>query len=266
MKILNFLGNRRKKNTVESWNVATMFGPNLNFAATEAYKLLRTNIMFSFSNEGLGHTVGITSSIQAEGKSSTACNTAYALSEAGKKVLLLECDLRRPSVGSKLGVARAPGLTNLLVSKEDYREYIQHCELAPELDILTSGDVPPNPSELLASNRMAKLMDQLRKDYDYIVVDLPPVTVVSDTLAASHILDGIVMVVRDGVSDNQMLAEAMRQLKMVNIRLLGFIYRDGDGISKKYGKKYSRRYYRYYKYYRSYNDYAKAGNAAEAKK
>lgn len=265
MKIFNFLGNRNKKHSSESWNISTMFGANLNFATTEAYKLLRTNIMFSFSEEGLGHTVGITSSVQAEGKSSTACNTAYALSEAGKKVLLLDGDLRRPSIASKLGIARSPGLTNLLISKGDYQEFIQRCEEAPALDILTSGDIPPNPSELLSSNRMARLMEQLRKDYDYIVVDLPPITVVSDALAASKVLDGLVMVVRDGVSDRQMLAEALRQLEMVNVRLLGFIYRDGDGIGKKYGRKYNKKYYRYYRYY-NYYEHTKKSSKTENNK
>ena len=86
--------NRKNQDKTEKWNVRTMFGPNLNFAATEAYKLLRTNLMFSFSDEDQCHVIGITSSVQSEGKSSTACNTAYALAEAGAKVLLLEADLR----------------------------------------------------------------------------------------------------------------------------------------------------------------------------
>lgn len=247
------LFSRKTKNKAESWNIRTMFGPNLNFAATEAYKLLRTNIMFSFPDEGAGHVIGITSSIQSEGKSSTACNTAYALSEAGCKVLLLEADLRRPSISSKLNVARVPGLTNLLVSRGDYREAVQRCSLAPKLDILTSGDIPPNPSELLTSNRMANLVEQLKTEYDYIVIDLPPVTAVSDALAVSKYLDGAIMVVRAGVSDQQMLAEAMRQLAMLNVRILGFIYRDTEAGGKKYGRRYNKKYYKY-KYY---NEYAK---------
>ena len=124
---------RKKKKHSEIWNIKTMFGPNLNFAATEAYKLLRTNIVFSFSDEGAGRAIGITSSVQSEGKSSTACNTAYALSEAGYKVVLVEADLRRPSIGNKLGVARTPGLTNLLITRGDYLEALQHCDLAPKL-------------------------------------------------------------------------------------------------------------------------------------
>ena len=243
---------RGKHDHAEAWNIRTMFGPNLSFAATEAYKLLRTNIMFSFSDEGEGYVIGISSSIQSEGKSSTACNTAYALSEAGCRVLLLECDLRRPTIGAKLNIARAPGLTNLLTSRTEYRELVQKSPAAPKLEIITSGDIPPNPSELLSSNRMAKLIEQLRQEYDYIVVDLPPITAVSDALAMSRFLDGVIMVVRSGVSDQQMLAEALRQLEMVSVRILGFAYRDTGNVGTKYGKRYAKKYYKYY------NEYAKS--------
>lgn len=247
------LFSRRKKHSTEEWNVRTMFGPNLNFATTEAYKLLRTNLMFSFSNEGKGHVIGITSAVQEEGKSSTAANAAYALAESGSRVLLLEGDLRRPTLGSKLGVAKTPGLTNLLVSRDNYKDMIQKSSYAPKLDIIASGDIPPNPSELLTSNRMANLVEQLRSDYDYIVIDLPPVTAVSDALAVSKFLDGVVMVVRAGLSDQQMLAEALRQMEMVGIRVLGFVYRDADASGKKYGRQYKKKYYKYYnKYYRDY--------------
>ena len=232
------------KEKEEKWNPRTMFGPNMNFATTEAYKLLRANLMFSFSDEDQCHVIGITSSVQNEGKSSTACNTAYALAESGSKVLLLEADLRRPSVATKLGLARTPGLTNLLISKGDYKEAIQHNDKAPALDIITSGDIPPNPSELLGSGRMSRLMEQLKTQYDYIVVDLPPVTVVSDAVTVSKLLDGVVMVVRSVVSDKNLLAEALRQLKLVNARILGFVYRDTES-----GKKYGKKYYKYYTEY-----------------
>lgn len=245
------LFNRRQIQEDEVWNVRTMFGPHLNFAVTEAYKLLRTNIMFSFSDEGRGKVVGVTSAVQSEGKSSTACNTAYALAEAGCRVLLLEADLRRPTISSKLGIERTPGLTNLLVTRGDHRDVIQRCSLAPNMDIIASGDIPPNPSELLGSNRMAQLMEKLQQEYDYVVVDLPPVTVVSDAVAMSKLLDGVVMVVRAGVTDQQLLAEALRQLEMVNVRILGFAYRDVEGSGKKYGHKYGKKYYKYY------SDYAK---------
>lgn len=241
--------NRKNKEKTEKWNIRTMFGPNLNFAATEAYKLLRTNLMFSFSDEDQCHVIGITSSVQSEGKSTTACNTAYALAEAGAKVLLVEADLRRPSIGSKLGLAKTPGLTNLLISKADFQEIVQHCSLAPKVDVITSGDLPPNPSELLGSGRMGRVMEQLKQQYEYIVIDLPPVTVVSDAIAISKLLDGVVMVVRSETSDRKLLAEALRQLNMVNIRILGFVYRDTDAGKKKYGYRYSKKYYKYYAEY-----------------
>lgn len=247
---------RKKKRAAESWNIKTMFGPGLNFAVSEAYKLLRTNVQFSFSDEGRGHVIGVTSSIQAEGKSSSVCNLAYAMAEDGARVLLIDTDLRRPSIAAKLGLARSPGLTNLLVSKGDYREVIQHCAAAPRLDVIAAGDVPPNPSELLGSNRMARLMEELCRDYDYILVDLPPVTVVSDAIAMSKVLSGVIVVVRSAVAEQKLLAEALRQLKLVNVRILGFVFRDSDRSGAKYGNKYGRKY-KYYKYYRSYAESGK---------
>lgn len=240
---------RRHKNNAENWNIKTMFGPNLNFATTEAYKLLRTNVMFSFVDSGEGHVIGITSAIQSEGKSSTACNLAYAMAESGNKVLLVGGDLRKPSVANKLGIARVPGLTNVLVGKFAAEDVVQKCDLAPKLDIITAGDIPPNPSELLSSERMAELVGQLRKQYEYIVVDLPPVTAVSDTIAISKYLDGVIMVVRAGVSDQLMLSEAKRQLDLVNVRILGFVYRDRNTIGKKYNYRYRKKYYKYYNEY-----------------
>ncbi len=240
------LFSHRARNDREDWNVRTMFGPNLSFAATEAYKLLRTNIMFSFSDEGEGYVIGISSSIQSEGKSSTACNTAYALAEVGKSVLLLEADLRRPTITSKLGLEKGPGLSNLLVTRTDYKEVLQQCPMCAGMHVITSGNIPPNPSELLASNRMTRLMQQLKADYDYIIVDLPPITPVSDALAISKFLDGMIMVVRGGVSDQKMLAESMRQLEMVDVRILGFVYRDADTYRKSYGQRYGKKYYNTY--------------------
>ena len=241
--------NRKKSNHTEKWNARTMFGPGMNFSVKEAYKLLRANIMFSFSDSDRGHVIGVTSSLQSEGKSSTACNVAYVLAEAGARVLLLDADLRRPSVAIKLSLSPTPGLTNLLVSKGTYQDLLQHNAMTPEMDVLTSGDIPPNPSELLGSDRMEKLMQELVKDYDYVIVDLPPVNVVSDAIAMSRMLDGVIMIVRNGVSEQRMLDEAMRQLKLVNLRVLGFVFRDNAVPGSKYGKKYGNKYKKYYAEY-----------------
>lgn len=244
------LFSRRAKNIEEKWNVRTMFGANLNFATTEAYKVLRTNLKFSFPDDGLGKVIGVTSALQSEGKSTTAANIAYALAQEQEKVMLLEGDLRRPTVASKLGLARRPGLTNLLVNRESGNEVVQQSPHAPNVDVICCGDIPPNPSELLGSGRMAQVLEQLRKEYHYIIVDLPPVTVVSDAIAVSKCLDGMVIVVREGVSDRKQLAEAMRQLSMVGIRILGFVYRSADSATKRYG-------YKRYKKYSYYSEYKK---------
>lgn len=242
------LFSRRVKNIEEKWNIRTMFGPNLSFAVTEAYKLLRTNLTYSFADTGVGKVIGVTSAVQSEGKSSTACNIAYAMAESGEKILLLEADLRRPTVAAKLGVARRPGMVNMLVNRESNSDVVQQSAAAPNLDIITSGDIPPNPSELLGSERMAQVMEQMRREYDYIIVDLPPITVVSDTIAMAKSLDGIVVVVRGDHTEKRLLAEAMRQLNMVNMRVLGFVYRDSDESSKSYGYKYKykKKYYSEY--------------------
>lgn len=223
-----------------------IFTNNLSFAAAEAYKLLRTNIMFSFSGEEKCRIIGITSSVRGEGKSTTACNLAYALSQAGKKTLIIDGDLRLPSVSVKLSLKQTPGLSNLLVSKKVGKSLVQHCSAAPELDIITSGDCPPNPSELLGSERMKELLASFANEYEYIIVDLPPIADVTDALVISKFLDGIIMVARNGVVDKSELADALRQLKLVDVRILGFAYRDAAESKKSYGKKYGKYYKSYY--------------------
>ena len=244
------LFSRKAKKTEDKWNVKTMFGAGLNFAASEAYKVLRTNLKFSFPDDGQGKIIGVTSAVQSEGKSTTACNVAYALAEEQDKVILIEADLRRPTVAAKLAVARRPGLTNILVNRENEEDIVQRSSYAPNVDIICSGDVPPNPSELLGSERMAEVLADLRKKYRYIIVDLPPITVVSDALAISKSLDGVVMVVREDVSDRKQLGEAMRQLNMAGVRVLGFAYRSAEDSNKRYS-------YRKYKRYGYYTEYKK---------
>ena len=240
---------KKKKKEQDKWDIRTMFGPGLNFAAAEAYKLLRTNLMFSFSGEQKCRVIGIASAIEEEGKSTVICNLAYSISQSGASVLLIDGDLRKPTIAHKLGVDRIPGLTNLLVSRESYKKFIQQSPHAPGVDLLTAGDIPPNPSELLSSVRMQEIVQQMSEDYDYILIDLPPVTVVSDTIAISKNLDGVILVVRNGIAQKKPLAEMMRQLELVNVRVLGFVYRDLQNVNSRYYKNYKCKY-RYYRYYR----------------
>ena len=164
--------------------------------------------------------------------------------ETGKRVLLLECDLRIPSVSDKLRLDREPGLTNLLISREPFQTFIQHSSMAPAIDIITAGSFSPNPSELLSSARMEAVLTQMEQSYDFIIVDLPPVLAVSDTLVMSRLLDGVLLVVRKGIARRRELADTMRRLKLVNARVFGFVFKETTGAKGSYQKKY----YDHYRY------------------
>lgn len=221
-----------------------LIGMQLSFAASEAYKLLRTNLMFTLPDEKQCKVIGLTSSISGEGKSVTSVNLAYTLAEASKRVLLIEMDLRLPTVSKTLSLNKSPGLSNLLVGLSKTEEVLQPSNIHPNLCVITSGDLPPNPSELIGSEKMVFVVEVLSQNFDYIVLDLPPVNAVSDALAVSKMTDGMIMVVQQGYSNQRELKEAMRQLEIVNANILGFVLTRAD---LKGGKKY-RKYKKYKKY------------------
>lgn len=231
-----------------------MIGPSLSFAGAEAYKLLRTNIMFSFSDnsEPRGKIIGVTSSIPGEGKSITLLNLAYTFAETKKKVLLIEGDMRLPTLANRLKLKHSPGLSDLLVGMKSINNAIQRFTTAKEgadpvfFDVIVSGTIPPNPSELLGSSRLESLLHTLAEYYDYIFLDQPPVTAVTDALITSSKTDGTIIVVRNNHASRNALTETMRQLKLVDAHILGFVY---NGAVAEGGKYYKRGYYKkgYYK-------------------
>lgn len=229
---------------------AYLIGPKMNFAAAEAYKLLRTNLMFSFSGETEHRVVGLTSAFHGEGKSLTSINLAYTLAEAEKSVLLIDGDMRLSNVAKTLELSSKPGLSNLLVGLNSVNSAIQECSIplkdGDELtfDVIVAGDVPPNPSELLGSNRMNILLDKLKERYDYIILDLPPVMAVADALVVSHMVDGLFVIVRKDRTTRSALAETMRQLELVDARILGFVFNAAsESEHGYYSKKYKKGYY-----------------------
>ena len=232
------------------------YGNEMSFAAKEAYKLLRTNLTFALSNTdvGRGHIVGITSALRGEGKSTTTINLASVLAEQGDHVIVVEGDLRLPSLKKKLKMRRRAGLSNVLIARADPLEYIQVCKVGGVqekdicFDLLPAGEIPPNPSELLGSRRMEEVLNVLAKQYDYILLDLPPVTAVSDALVATKLVDGVVMVVRNEYTDTGSLNEAIRQLQQVEGKILGFVFTCADSSRSRYSKKYKYRYYNYSEY------------------
>ena len=207
-----------------------------NFAATEAYKLLRTNVMFTLPDEGRCRIVGITSSMRGEGKSTTAINLAYVMALAGKKVLLIDADLRLPSVSKKLGVSSPKGLSETLIEAEPDLSGVIHMDVAEGFDILTSGAIPPNPSELLGSPHMKRFMEKTSGGYDFIIVDLPPVNVVSDALAISSALDGMMVVVRNNHTKRRELNKCLRALELSGVRTIGVVMNAEGGGKRTYSK------------------------------
>lgn len=212
-------------------------GDNLSFAAAEAYKLLRTNLNFSLpANEGC-KIIGVTSALKGEGKSTTSVNIAYTMAQSGQKVLLLETDLRLPTLAKRIRVRSKPGLSNLLVGQCSGNEILQKSGLLPNLWVATAGDIPPNPAELLGSKNMAMTLTALSEVFDVIIVDLPPVTVVTDAAIMSKLVHGMVVVVRQNYCVRGAVDEVIRQLRFADAKILGFVMTGADTQSKNY-KRY----------------------------
>lgn len=224
-----------------------IFGAGLNFAAAEAYRLLRTNLLFAlpFSSLTGGETcriVGITSSLSGEGKSTTALNLGYVLAESGKKVLIVEADMRLPTISARLKIRRRAGLSNLLAGLCEAFDVVQPSGIQEKLWVMSAGAVPPNPSELLGSEQMKAALKQLAAGFDFILLDLPPVNEVSDALVVSRLTHGMIMVVRQGYATRSSVAEAIRQLEHVNAKVLGFVMTYTENLNKKYKSTYKGRY------------------------
>lgn len=241
------------KKTAEEQDTEKIFGSELSFAAREAYKLLRTNLMFSLPSTegGSGHIIGMTSALRGEGKSTTTINLARVLAEQDKKVIVVEGDLRLPSLRKKLNIQVENGLSHVLISRANPLDYVRPCNVGKMddkeiyIDLLMAGAIPPNPSELLGSRRMEEVLNILAGEYDFVLLDLPPVTAVSDALVATKLVDGVVLVVRNEHCNTGSLNEAIRQIQLVEGKILGFVFTCANSNRGVYRKKYNYRYYSY---------------------
>lgn len=224
------------------------------FAVVEAYKTIRTNLTYLLSSSDT-KVFGITSPEAGEGKSTTAVNMAIAFSQLGDKVLLIDADMRKSSIHKKLKIENAAGLSNILAGFNNYKEAINH--ISDTFDVITAGQVPPNPSELLGSVRFKELVDTVGKEYSYVIIDTPPVDVVTDALVIAPQTAGLVLVVKDQVTPTDSISRAIEAAKFANINLLGAIM---NATNPKSGRGYGYRKYGYrkYRYYRKYG-YSKYG-------
>ncbi len=223
------------------------FGAGLNFAASEAYRLLRTNLLFALPASSLHsgeacRIVGVTSSMSGEGKSTTALNLGYVLAESGKKVLVVEADMRLPAISGWLKLEQRVGLSSLLAGLCTEREAIQPSGIQERLWIMNAGPIPPNPTELLGSERMETTLRNVAGVCDFIILDLPPVNEVSDALVVSHLIHGMIMVVRQGYATRSSVGEAMRKMENVGVKVLGFVMTRAERQGTKYKSYYKGKY------------------------
>jgi non-specific protein-tyrosine kinase len=190
-------------------------------ARAESFRTLRTNLQF-VDIDHPPRTVVITSAIPGEGKSTTACNLAITLAQAGIRVALVEGDLRRPKVADYLGVEGSVGLTSVLIGRATLDEALQGWGRGG-MAVLASGPVPPNPSELLGSGHMVALLRQLQQRFDVVIIDAPPLLPVTDAAVLTRICDGAVLVVRFGKTKREQVEQAVEALRTVDARMLGSV-------------------------------------------
>ncbi len=229
----------------------TLLDGNVAFQVTEAYKNLRTNLTFALSTKN-SKVFAVSSAMAGEGKSTLAANTAIAMAEAENKVLVIDCDLRKPVQHKMFKLNNTRGLSTLLGGIHSFKEVVNE-GVAENLDVITCGPIPPNPSELLSSDKMKVLLEELSKYYDYIVLDTPPINIVTDALTLIDSIAGFLLTVKHRVSTYDTLGVAIESIKMANGSILGVVINSVEVSSGKYGGKYNYRYKYRYKYNYNYN-------------
>lgn len=200
--------------------------------AAEAFRTLRTNIQFSSLDEDI-RTIVVTSTQPGEGKSTVISNLAVTMAQSGKKVLLIDCDLRKPTIHKKLGVSNKEGLTSVLSKEKGLDEVIKSTDIK-NFYILTSGPIPPNPADLLGSKKMKSLVEELHEFFDVILMDAPPVLAVTDAQVLSTFCNGVVFVVSHGQAEKQAVVRAKELIDKVGGKIIGVVINKVPSNTKSY--------------------------------
>ncbi len=209
---------------------------------SEAYRALRTSVLLS-SAVRAPHSVLITSASAGEGKTNTAINLALALAQCGSSVLLVDCDLRRPCISRLLDIPNQRGMSTYLTGNNKIEEVIQQYKLQPNLSVVPSGPIPPNPAELISSELMMAMLRDLRGRFKHIIVDSPPLLVVTDATILSSLVEGAILVVESGVTPKKLVLRARRALDSANARVLGVVLNKVRFHHDGYYDSYYRGYY-----------------------
>ena len=244
MKNENKIAKKAKENHVHRASNAFMLdNAASDFSRVEAYKAIRTNIMYSLAKSDTGKVIMVTSSIPNEGKTTNSINLALTFAQAGLRVVLIDCDLRKPRVHRYLKMQLAEGVSNYICGYAEYEKILQK-GLPQGFDLITAGEIPPNPTEILASERFSALIERLKSEYDYIFLDTPPVSVVADAVIVSNSASGVVIVVRADYTTYDVLDQTVESLSKVNAKIFGFILT--NTAAKNSEKRYERYKYQYY--------------------
>ena len=236
LPVLGIIPKLTKKNTPENFDgLITSSSPKSPIA--EAYRTLRTNIGFA-SVDKKYRSILITSASPQDGKSTTAANLAVAMAQAGNRVIAVDCDLRKPILHKVFQKENSRGLTSYLTQGLTLDQVVQNA--MENLDILTSGPIPPNPSEMLSSDKVRSLWPELLKRYDYILIDSPPILAVTDASILASQVDAVIGVVKSGTTRNDMGRMALSQLLNANAKIIGMVLNGIKAESKEY------QYYYYY--------------------
>lgn len=233
---------RFRKKISNSQATAWLTDKNVPFSVSESYKSIRSNILFTIGMNDK-KIIAVSSPNPSEGKSTTAANIAIALAQTDSSVLLIDADMRKPVQHKTFQIKNSEGLSTLIIKKSSLVKSIRS-NVVNNLDLLPSGPIPPNPSELLASENFRKLLEQLSGNYDYIVIDTPPINVVSDAMVMKDNISGILLVVKYGATTYEEVSDSMKQIELAQANMLGFVLNEiyhshrGSYYDYKYKYKY----------------------------
>ncbi len=194
---------------------------NPKSSVSEAYRALRTNLYFAGIEKPF-RSIVITSANSNEGKSTTTANLAVVLAQAGHKVIVVDCDLRKPTQHLIFSISNNQGFTNCLMQNLDPQQ-IAHTGFEKYLSVLTSGPLPPNPAEILASDRNREFLDNLQSKFDYVLIDTPPMAVVTDAAVLANRVDGVILVINSGVTRTDSATNVKQQLDRAKARVIGVV-------------------------------------------
>ena len=211
-------------------NLITVTEPNSPMS--ESYRTLRTNIQYSSFDKRV-KTILVTSSGPGEGKTTTSSNLAVVMAQGGNKTILIDCDQRKPQVHRVFKLSNSTGLSNMLVKENEMQVGIQKTDV-PNLHVLTAGTRPPNPAELLGSEKMKTFVDLLEKNYDFIILDTPPIVMVTDAQILAQYTDGCLLVISSGEAERDAAIKAKNLLVKVNAKILGVVLNKVDSTKKGY--------------------------------